>query len=206
VTTALLLDEAQQLPEEALEGVRLLSNLDSDGEKALQIILAGQPELHTNLDRPLAYTGSGAATGRRSSPTSLAPLKQRIAFWGRMDRLKHGEIAAYIEYRLRVAGYPGPALLSWKPSAFTPVVCPGSSTSSVRTLSSRHTVPANDWSRRTLSSRPPGLCTSGQRSTSRRPSRTFQTHPRRAPPLPFQSRSDTTDRPCDPVENSTRLS
>ena len=93
VTTALLLDEAQQIPEEALEGIRLLSNLESDGEKALQIVLAGQPELHTNLDRP-----------------SLAPLKQRIAFWGRLDRLKHGEIAAYIEYRLRVAGYRGPAL------------------------------------------------------------------------------------------------
>ena len=93
VITALLLDEAQQLPEEALEGVRLLSNLESHGEKALQIVLAGQPELHTNLDRP-----------------SLAPLKQRIAFWGRLDRLKHGEIAAYIEYRLRVAGYRGPAL------------------------------------------------------------------------------------------------
>ena len=93
VTIALLLDEAQQLPEEALEGVRLLSNLESGGEKALQIVLAGQPELHGNLDRP-----------------SLAPLKQRIAFWGRLDRLKHGEIAAYIEYRLRVAGYRGPTL------------------------------------------------------------------------------------------------
>ena len=56
-------------------------------------MLAGQPELHTNLDRP-----------------ALAPLKQRIAFWGRLDRLKHEEIAAYIEYRLRVAGYRGPAL------------------------------------------------------------------------------------------------
>jgi tripartite-type tricarboxylate transporter receptor subunit TctC/type II secretory pathway predicted ATPase ExeA len=93
VTIALLLDEAQQLPEEALEGVRLLSNLESGGEKALQTVLAGQPELHGNLDRP-----------------SLAPLKQRIAFWGRLDRLKHGEIAAYIEYRLRVAGYRGPTL------------------------------------------------------------------------------------------------
>jgi type II secretory pathway predicted ATPase ExeA len=93
VTTALLLDEAQQLPEEALEGVRLLSNLESAGEKALQIVLAGQPELHTTLDRP-----------------ALAPLKQRVGFWGRLDRLKHGEIAAYVEYRLRVAGYQGPAL------------------------------------------------------------------------------------------------
>ena len=76
-----------------MQGVRLLSNLESGGEKALQIVLAGQPELHGNLDRP-----------------SLAPLKQRIAFWGRLDRLKHGEIAAYIEYRLRVAGYRGPTL------------------------------------------------------------------------------------------------
>jgi type II secretory pathway predicted ATPase ExeA len=93
VITALLLDEAQQLTEETLEGIRLLSNLQTAGAKALQIVLAGQPELRTNLDQP-----------------SLVPLKQRIAFWCRLDALNYGEIASYIEYRLRVAGYRGPEL------------------------------------------------------------------------------------------------
>jgi type II secretory pathway predicted ATPase ExeA len=93
VTTALLLDEAQQLTEETLEGVRLLSNLESAGGKALQIVLAGQPELRAKLDQP-----------------ALAPLKQRITSWCRLDGLSYGEVAAYIEYRLRVAGYHGPEL------------------------------------------------------------------------------------------------
>jgi type II secretory pathway predicted ATPase ExeA len=91
--TVLLLDEAQHLSEETLEGVRLLSNLEVAGAKALQIILAGQPELRARLDQP-----------------ALAPLKQRITFECRLDRLGYGEIAAYLEYRLSVAGYRGPEL------------------------------------------------------------------------------------------------
>jgi type II secretory pathway predicted ATPase ExeA len=91
--TVLLLDEAQHLSEETLEGVRLLSNLEVAGAKALQIILAGQPELRAKLDQ-----------------AALAPLKQRITFECRLDRLGYGEIAAYLDYRLSVAGYRGPGL------------------------------------------------------------------------------------------------
>ena len=92
-TTVLFLDEAQHLSEETLESVRLLSNLETAGEKLLQIVLVGQPELRVKLDRP-----------------QLRPLKQRITLEGRLDRLKYDEIAAYIEYRLSAAGYRGPEL------------------------------------------------------------------------------------------------
>ena len=94
-TVALLIDEAQNLSDEALEGLRLLSNLETDKEKLLQIMLMGQPELDAKLNR-----------------ASLRQLKQRIAIRSRLDSLAHREIGNYIIHRLQVAVYKGSELFS----------------------------------------------------------------------------------------------
>ena len=90
---AVLVDEAQNLTDEALEGLRLLSNLETDQEKLIQIVLMGQPELQSRLDRP-----------------GLRQLKQRVAIQCRLVPLKEEEIGPYIDFRLRVAGYKGKGL------------------------------------------------------------------------------------------------
>jgi general secretion pathway protein A len=87
---SVLIDEAQNLTEDVLEGVRLLSNLETDREKLIQIILVGQPELEAKLNRP-----------------SLRQLKQRVTLWARLDCLSATETESYIRHRLNVAGYRG---------------------------------------------------------------------------------------------------
>ncbi|HXG51601.1 MAG TPA: AAA family ATPase [candidate division Zixibacteria bacterium] len=94
-TVSVLIDEAQNLDEDALEAVRLLSNLETDREKLLQIILSGQPELEAKLNS-----------------RELRQLKQRVSLWCRLDRLSQADTAAYIAHRLAVAGYQGPELFS----------------------------------------------------------------------------------------------
>jgi len=96
---AVLVDEAQDLSDEALEGLRLLSNLETDQEKLIQIVLMGQPELQARLDRP-----------------SLRQLKQRVALQCRLVPLKDEEVGPYIDFRLRAAGYKGKGL--FHPDAF----------------------------------------------------------------------------------------
>ena len=90
---SVMLDEAQNLSEEALEAVRLLSNMETDREKLLQIILVGQPELDVKLDS-----------------RSLRQLKQRISLWCRLDSLSKTDTEAYIRHRLKIACYEGPDL------------------------------------------------------------------------------------------------
>ncbi|MGE5302908.1 MAG: AAA family ATPase [Alphaproteobacteria bacterium] len=84
----LLIDEAQNLCDEALEGLRLLSNLETDTEKLLQIVLMGQPELEIKLDQ-----------------LKLRQLKQRITLQCRLAPLKKEEVGAYIEFRLNAVGF-----------------------------------------------------------------------------------------------------
>lgn len=83
----LLLDEAQDLPEPALEQVRLLSNLETQKMKLLQIVLVGQPELEKKLAKP-----------------QLRQLRQRIAIRCFLPPLNFEETKAYIQHRLEVAG------------------------------------------------------------------------------------------------------
>ncbi len=83
----LVVDEAQNLAPEVLEQVRLLTNLETETQKLLQIILIGQPELRELLDR-----------------TELRQLAQRITARYHLDPLSTGETAAYVRHRLRVAG------------------------------------------------------------------------------------------------------
>ena len=82
-----LIDEAHHLQEQTLERLRMLSNLETDREKLLQIVLAGQPELETMLDRP-----------------SLRQFKQRIAVWARLKPLTRLESLDYLRHRVRRAG------------------------------------------------------------------------------------------------------
>jgi general secretion pathway protein A len=90
---SVLVDEAQNLSDEALEGLRLLSNLETDQEKLIQIVLMGQPELQARLDQP-----------------SLRQLKQRVALQCRLLPLRDEEVCGYIDFRLRAAGYTGKRL------------------------------------------------------------------------------------------------
>jgi general secretion pathway protein A len=87
-TVVLLIDEAQNLAEEGLENLRLLSNLETATDKLLQIVLVGQPELQTKLNQP-----------------GLRQLKQRIAIQCRLERLDDEEVGPFIYYRLSAAGY-----------------------------------------------------------------------------------------------------
>lgn len=93
--TVLLLDEAQALPVESLETLRLLSNLETRKQKLLQIILFGQPE----LDKLLA---------RRD----LRQLKQRIVHSCHLTTLSPQQIKDYIRHRVLQSGYFGPQLFS----------------------------------------------------------------------------------------------
>jgi general secretion pathway protein A len=86
----LLIDEAQDLSPELLEEVRLLSNLETDDRKLLQIVLLGQPELRDKLARP-----------------ELRQLSQRILVRYHLGTLDRRETGAYIHHRLTVAGANG---------------------------------------------------------------------------------------------------
>ncbi len=86
----LFIDEAQDLSDEMLEEVRLLSNLETDDRKLLQIVLLGQPELRARLDRP-----------------ELRQLRQRITVRYHLGPIDLEETDAYIRHRLSVAGSNG---------------------------------------------------------------------------------------------------
>jgi general secretion pathway protein A len=90
---SLLIDEAQDLSDEMLEELRLLSNLETDRAKLIQIVLMGQPELERKLDQP-----------------HLRQLKQRVAVRCRLAPLKSDEVALYIHSRLQTVGYEGKEL------------------------------------------------------------------------------------------------
>lgn len=89
-TCIALFDEAQHLSEEFLEQIRVLSNLETEQEKLLQIVLVGQPELRDRIQRP-----------------SLAQLDQRVAVRCMLSTLSEEETERYIYHRINVAGGRG---------------------------------------------------------------------------------------------------
>lgn len=93
----ILIDEAHAMPDETLEQVRLLSNLESSRHKLLQMVLFGQPELDDTLAK-----------------VSMRQLKDRITHSFRMRPLTQPEISTYLSFRIRAAGYRGPDLFSPK--------------------------------------------------------------------------------------------
>uniref|UniRef100_UPI003BA02341 ExeA family protein n=1 Tax=Aeromonas jandaei TaxID=650 RepID=UPI003BA02341 len=90
-----LIDEAQALPDETLEAIRLFGNLETESSKLLQIVLFGQPELDVRLAK-----------------TNLRQLRQRIGFSYRLRPLSFDETRAYLEHRLQVSGYRGAPLFA----------------------------------------------------------------------------------------------
>ena len=91
----ILIDEAHAMPEDTLEEVRLLSNLESNRHKLLQIVLFGQPELDATLAKP-----------------SLRQLRDRVTQSFRMRPLSTAEVAKYLSFRMRAAGYRGPEVFA----------------------------------------------------------------------------------------------
>lgn len=90
-----LIDEAHVMPDETLEQVRLLSNLETNRHKLLQIVLFGQPELDATLAKP-----------------SLRQLRDRVTNSFRTRPLSEAEVGKYISFRMRAAGYRGPDVFS----------------------------------------------------------------------------------------------
>ena len=86
----IVIDEAQDLDTEVMEQVRLLSNLETDDYKLMQIILAGQPELRERL-----------------AQHDLRQLRQRILIRCHLSPLEENEVSDYISHRLQVAGAGG---------------------------------------------------------------------------------------------------
>ena len=84
------LDEAQAMPIETLEALRLLTNLETEKRKLLQVIIFGQPELEAKLNHP-----------------SIRQLKQRITFDYHLGPLTGSELHYYLHHRMVVAGYQG---------------------------------------------------------------------------------------------------
>lgn len=93
--TIVFIDEAQNLSDSVLETVRLLSDFEATDQKLLQIVLAGQPELAERLSRP-----------------GMAQLRQRLSVQAHLKPLPGGEVVAYVNRRLTVAGYEGGGLFT----------------------------------------------------------------------------------------------
>jgi len=91
----LCLDEAQALPIESLEALRLLTNLETEKRKLLQIVMFGQPELDRKLQQE-----------------AIRQLNQRITFHYHLGPLTRDDMEFYVSHRLCVAGYTGSRLFS----------------------------------------------------------------------------------------------
>ncbi len=91
----LCLDEAQAMPVETLEALRLLTNLETERRKLLQVVLFGQPELDDKLNN-----------------RAIRQLKQRITFSCRLRPLNLADVEFYISHRMGVAGYRGARLFA----------------------------------------------------------------------------------------------
>jgi MSHA biogenesis protein MshM len=90
-----LIDEAHAMPMETLEEIRLLSNLESNRHKLLQLVLFGQPELNETLAR-----------------ADMRQLRERITHNFNLEPLVHEDIAQYLDFRMRAAGYRGPSVFA----------------------------------------------------------------------------------------------
>src|SRR6266478_6306991 len=94
-SAVLVVDEAQNLSQQALEEIRLLTNLETSSEKLLQIVLSGQPELEEKLRHP-----------------QLRQLRQRITLRCRTSQLSLAETRGYVAERLHIAGANGEPIFS----------------------------------------------------------------------------------------------
>jgi len=93
----LIIDEAQALPIESIEALRLITNLETETSKLLQVVLFGQPELDEKLALP-----------------ELRQLKQRITFSYSLQLMDADQVYQYVRHRMSVAGYRGSELFDHK--------------------------------------------------------------------------------------------
>lgn len=91
----LLIDEAHAMPEETLDQIRLLSQVEASGNKIMQIVLFGPEELDHNLALP-----------------ELRPVRERITQSFRLKRLNLKDISEYLDFKMKSAGYEGPTVFS----------------------------------------------------------------------------------------------
>lgn len=91
----LIIDEAQALPVESIEALRLMTNLETESRKLLQVVLFGQPELNDKLALP-----------------ELRQLKQRVTFAYSLQLMDADQVYQYVRHRLSVAGYRGTEVFS----------------------------------------------------------------------------------------------
>ena len=101
-------EESQGMPISTLEEIRLLSNLETQHHKLLQIVLFGQPELDTNLRQ-----------------THIRQLRERITHSFTLGPLDEADVQAYLSFRLRAAGYHGPDLFNHRVIAYITRACQG---------------------------------------------------------------------------------
>jgi type II secretory pathway predicted ATPase ExeA len=90
-----LIDEAHAMPMETLEEIRLLSNLESNRHKLLQLVLFGQPEINETLAR-----------------SDMRQLRERITHNFNLEPLVREDIAQYLDFRMRAASYRGPSVFA----------------------------------------------------------------------------------------------
>jgi len=90
------LDEAQAMPLESLEVLRLITNLETEKRKLLQVVLFGQPELDERLKQ-----------------NSIRQLRQRISFQYQLKGLRRDEIDRYLRHRMRIAGFAGETMFNY---------------------------------------------------------------------------------------------
>ena len=107
-TVVLVVDEAQALPSESLEALRLFTNLETESCKLLQVVLFGQPELKNRLKEH-----------------KFRQLRQRITFSYELRPLTANETFAYINYRLSVSGYQGQPLITAKQAKYLSLAAKG---------------------------------------------------------------------------------
>jgi len=84
----LIIDEAQALPDESIEALRLMTNLETESAKLMQVVLFGQPELNDKIAKP-----------------ELRQLRQRITFSYHLAQMNSDHIFQYVNHRMQVAGY-----------------------------------------------------------------------------------------------------
>lgn len=94
-SVVLILDEAQALPEESLEALRLFTNLETESRKLLQVVLFAQPELNQRL-----------------STQQFRQLRQRITFSYQLRPMTSLEVEQYVQHRMQIAGYKGEQLFT----------------------------------------------------------------------------------------------
>ena len=87
----LIIDEAQALPDESIEALRLMTNLETESSKLMQVVLFGQPELNDKIAQP-----------------ELRQLRQRITFSYHLSQMNTDQIFQYVNHRMQVAGYEKP--------------------------------------------------------------------------------------------------